>query len=165
MSMKNSNDTIGNRTLDLPTCSAVSQPTALPRAPIYICIFLILMDPCIVDYSVEVPTRSSVVIEFIIPEFFKGSTCLERHTAHYQEHWVPTQPWQRPVTIWAYKPEAANTVYSSWWWAVCSSKHVEPLKNFGIINSITKLHLVGTSTEYICILVYKYIYFNSYHLE
>ena len=22
----------------------------------------------------------------------------------------PTQPWQRPVTIWAYKPEAANTV-------------------------------------------------------
>jgi len=33
MSMKNSNDTIGNRTRDLPTCSAVPQPTALPRAP------------------------------------------------------------------------------------------------------------------------------------
>ena len=32
-SMKNSNDTIGNRTRDLPTCSAVSQPTALPRVP------------------------------------------------------------------------------------------------------------------------------------
>ena len=31
--MKNSNDTIGNRTRDLPTCSAVPQPTALPRAP------------------------------------------------------------------------------------------------------------------------------------
>jgi hypothetical protein len=30
--MKNSNDTIGNRTRDLPTCSAVP-PTALPRAP------------------------------------------------------------------------------------------------------------------------------------
>ena len=30
--MKNSNDTIGNRTRDLPTCSAVSQPTAPPRA-------------------------------------------------------------------------------------------------------------------------------------
>jgi len=27
-----------------------------------------------------------------------------------------------------------------------SSKHVEPLQNFGIINSITKLHLVGIST-------------------
>jgi len=32
MSMKNSNDTIGNRTRDLPTCSVVPQPTAQPRA-------------------------------------------------------------------------------------------------------------------------------------
>ena len=33
MSMKNSNDTIGNRTRDLLTCSAVPQPTAPPRSP------------------------------------------------------------------------------------------------------------------------------------
>jgi len=33
MSMKKSYDTIGNRTRDLPACSAVPQPTALPRAP------------------------------------------------------------------------------------------------------------------------------------
>jgi len=33
MSMKNSNDTIGNRKRDLPTCSAVPQPNVLPRAP------------------------------------------------------------------------------------------------------------------------------------
>jgi hypothetical protein len=32
--MKNSSDTIGNRTHDLPACSAVPQPTAPPRAPI-----------------------------------------------------------------------------------------------------------------------------------
>jgi len=31
--MKKSNDTIGNRTRDLPACSVVPQPTALPRAP------------------------------------------------------------------------------------------------------------------------------------
>ena len=31
--MKNSNDTIGNRTRDLPACSSVLQPTAPPRAP------------------------------------------------------------------------------------------------------------------------------------
>jgi hypothetical protein len=31
--MKNSNDTIGNRTCDVPVCSAVPQPTAPPRAP------------------------------------------------------------------------------------------------------------------------------------
>ena len=30
--MKNSNDTIGNRTRDLPACSAVPQPTAPPRS-------------------------------------------------------------------------------------------------------------------------------------
>ena len=31
--MKNSNDTIGNRTRDLSACSAVPQPNAPPRAP------------------------------------------------------------------------------------------------------------------------------------
>ena len=34
MSMKNSNDTNRNRTHDLPTCSAVPQPTAPPRTPV-----------------------------------------------------------------------------------------------------------------------------------
>jgi hypothetical protein len=34
MSMKNSNGTIGNRTRDLPVCSAAPQPTAPPHAPI-----------------------------------------------------------------------------------------------------------------------------------
>ena len=32
---------------------------------------------------------------------------------------------------------------SSWWWAACSSKHVEHLRNTGIINSTTRSHLVG----------------------
>jgi len=35
--------------------------------------------------SVEIPTRCSFVIEFIIPKFIEGSTCFQRHTAHYQE--------------------------------------------------------------------------------
>ena len=34
--MKNSNDTIGNRTRDLSACSAVPQPTAPPRAPLVV---------------------------------------------------------------------------------------------------------------------------------
>jgi hypothetical protein len=33
MSMKNSNDTIGKRTRNLPAYSAVAQPTAPPSAP------------------------------------------------------------------------------------------------------------------------------------
>jgi hypothetical protein len=32
--MENSNDTIGNRTLDIPACSTVSQPTAPPCDPL-----------------------------------------------------------------------------------------------------------------------------------
>jgi hypothetical protein len=43
------------------------------------------MDPCIVDDSVETPTRCSIVIEFIIPKFIEGSTCFQRHIAHHQE--------------------------------------------------------------------------------
>ena len=39
--MKNSSDTIGNRTRDLPTCSAVPQPTAPPRTPLYIYIYML----------------------------------------------------------------------------------------------------------------------------
>jgi len=35
--------------------------------------------------SVEIPTRCSFVIEFIIPKFIEGSACFERHTAHRQE--------------------------------------------------------------------------------
>jgi len=46
---------------------------------------LIFMDPCIVDDSVEKPTRCSFIIEFIIPQFIEGSTCFERHIAHHQE--------------------------------------------------------------------------------
>jgi len=43
MSIKKSNDTIGNRIRDLPACSAVPQTTAPPRAPLYYCIDLKLI--------------------------------------------------------------------------------------------------------------------------
>jgi len=45
------------------------------------------------------------------------------------------------------KPEAAITVLSSWWRAVCRPKHVEQLRNTGIINSNTRSHLVGSFYE------------------
>ena len=40
--MKNYNNTIGNRTRDLPACSAVPQPTAPPRAPFEVYRILII---------------------------------------------------------------------------------------------------------------------------
>ena len=39
----------------------------------------------ILNYSVEIPTRCSFVIEFIVTNFIEGSTCFERQTAHHQE--------------------------------------------------------------------------------
>jgi hypothetical protein len=38
-----------------------------------------------------------------------NKTCRNKElTPNYTR--VPTQPWQRPVTTWVYKPEAANRV-------------------------------------------------------
>ena len=48
--MKNSNDIIGNRTRDLRVCSAVPQPTALPRAP-FSCHVLLLI--CFMMFKIE----------------------------------------------------------------------------------------------------------------
>ena len=41
MPMKNSNDTIGNRTRDLRACNSVPQPTAVPHAS-HICTYLLI---------------------------------------------------------------------------------------------------------------------------
>jgi hypothetical protein len=51
MPMKNSNDTIGNRTRDLPACSAVPQPTACPplRPPPWTC----MLDKYVGKYSLN----------------------------------------------------------------------------------------------------------------
>jgi len=67
--------------------------------------------------------------------------CGDRPLSRLGGKTFPTQPRQRPVTTWVYNPEAAYTVWSSWW-ELCGSKHVEPSIKFGIINSITRLHLV-----------------------
>ena len=53
---------------------------------------------------------------------------------------VPTQTWLRPATTCVCKPEASNTVR-----ALDDERyaaHVEPSMNGGIINSVTRLHLV-----------------------
>jgi len=41
--MKNSNDTIGNRTRDLPACSAVPQPTVPPRARCLLVVVVVIL--------------------------------------------------------------------------------------------------------------------------
>jgi hypothetical protein len=62
---------------------------------------LILMDPCIVDYSVEIPTRCSFVIEFIIPKFFLKARHVSSGT---------------PVIIRSSKLYLQPLVYMPIWW-------------------------------------------------
>jgi len=78
-----------------------------------------------------------------IPLIIRSSKLYLQPLVYIPMRWpAVVQAGQRQVTTCVYKPEAANTVWSSWWWAVCRSKHVEPSWNFRIINSITRLHLV-----------------------
>ena len=82
MSVKNSSDTIGNRTRDLPVFSAVPQPTAPPRAPIlhiyiyiytYIYIYILVFPTYICHFSIiltqfgqQPPARTSSTRTFYI---------------------------------------------------------------------------------------------------
>jgi hypothetical protein len=47
--MKNFNDSIRNQTRDLSACSAVPQPTALPRAAICMQVWMSLIQTCTTD--------------------------------------------------------------------------------------------------------------------
>jgi len=74
--------------------------------------------------------------------FLNCSTCFERHTAHRWELknyncslWFYIRLWLLAVVVAEF--------LSSRRWAVCRSKHVEQLRNIGIINSTTQSHLVG----------------------
>jgi len=67
--MKNSNDTIGSRTRDLPVCSAVPQPNGLPRAPqilygpaeYFAGAFLFMLRVCVVVIVIKTVSRKNVV--------------------------------------------------------------------------------------------------------
>ena len=61
--MKNSNDIIGNRTRDLPNCSAVLQPTVPPRAL----------------FKLVTGTNLLFVLEHAVHTFFETNLKKKRH--------------------------------------------------------------------------------------
>jgi hypothetical protein len=69
--------------------------------------------------------------------FLNCSTCFERHTTYHPELK------NCYCSLWFYICLWLPAAVSSWWWAVCRSKHVEQLRNAGIISSTTRSHLVG----------------------
>jgi hypothetical protein len=98
------------------------------------------VDPCIIDYSVEVPTRCSFVIEFIIPKFLKaqhvsGGTLLKtcwifkklwNNKFYYKAascwyfYWVQWSPFLNPsIVCW-------DLWQTNWHWVSFSSTTSAP---------------------------------------
>ena len=81
--MKNSNDTIGNRTRDLLACSAVPQLTALPRAP-HICqlhFIIIIIIIIIIPRTLGFPSylfHSSFRNKILYLLLFSCTNCMPR---------------------------------------------------------------------------------------
>jgi hypothetical protein len=71
--MKNSSDTVGNRTCDLPICSTVPQPTAPPRAP-FVCMEVTQTEP-------EFKTELSIV-EVCATTAMRGRVSLHSSPLH-----------------------------------------------------------------------------------
>jgi hypothetical protein len=67
----------------------IPEHTSLVNRPcsnkVFILLVTVLNSKNYVTDSVELPTKCSFVIEFIIPKFIEDSACFERHAAHHQE--------------------------------------------------------------------------------
>ena len=93
MSMKSCNDTIENRTLDLPSCSAGPQPTSPPRAPccfrsirqvdVKLSVLLSLTADSLISISCSEhknPSNSLMLSEWITCAFYLGVNRPGRNT-------------------------------------------------------------------------------------
>jgi len=117
--MKNSNDTIGNRTRDLPTCSAVPQPTALPRAPCTWCAHTFL---CYLSTKFHKPRKNWPLVDTVKPQ---GKTVLDGHHIVFA-HPTRTFPWQklhifqRSTAVHQFCTKSGTTCSS---WLICGFIH------------------------------------------
>jgi len=108
------------------------------------------MDPCIVVWISRNNQQDATLLQnFLFQRLLKAQHVSSGIPLIIRSSKLYLQP-----LVYICKPEAANTVYSSWWWAVCRSKHVESSINVGIKNSITRLHLIGYSYWFILTDIY-----------
>jgi hypothetical protein len=86
--MKNSNDTIGNRTRDLPACSAVPQPTAPPRDPMsarYVRFAVMILER-------KIPLLKSEVVRCVFAVFVNCVSDVSSVTRSWKTSSFPVQP-------------------------------------------------------------------------
>ena len=81
--MKNSSDTIGNRTRDHPTCSAVPQPTALRRAPRYSRTLSLILAQDGIGWSVPHPCHFTPMAGLDRCGKFRSPDCPARRKSLY----------------------------------------------------------------------------------
>jgi hypothetical protein len=91
MSMKNSNDTIGNRTCDLPDCIAVPQQTVLPRAPntevLIVVIIIVIIIILLLLFALN--TRITAILKPIATER-PSICCVWRGNSRFADRSVAT---------------------------------------------------------------------------
>ena len=75
--MKNSSDTIENRTSDLPACRAVPQPTTPPRVPVCLC--------SVVKYRLTL-SMLNLTSRVFLNDLFRVICESERHEASQKRH-------------------------------------------------------------------------------
>ena len=72
------------------------------------------MDPCIVDYSGEIPTRRRFVIEFIIPKFFKAQYVSSGTALIIRSFFFIFNQLYNPWWVLAWSSGALNCTCSLW---------------------------------------------------
>jgi len=128
--MKNSNDTIGNRTCDLPVCSAVLQPIAPPRASILTCIaakfsnYLLPDRPQCNDYystlhnltrlTIDITLGSSDPFSPLKPEVYTSMSQEKRNGKFEYRRKLPClQSCKKgPSAVWCVKTLRRMTLYN-----------------------------------------------------
>jgi hypothetical protein len=101
--MKNSSDTIGNRSRDLPVCSAVPQPTPPPAACLnyvfYCLIFMCWLTVHLKLYSYSKPTRGPDSLVGIATGYGLDGLCIEFRWGEIFRT-CPDRPWSPPSLLY-----------------------------------------------------------------
>ena len=72
--MKNSNDTIGNRTRDLPACRSVPQPTVPPSVFVCVCVCMCGVCVCVCVWCVVCVCVVCVCVCVVCVCVYRGDT-------------------------------------------------------------------------------------------
>jgi hypothetical protein len=160
MSMKNYDDAIGNRSRDFSVCSALPQPTALPRAALLFIIhrnflWVIIIIIIIINVSVSVqttlsfalPTDSLRVTFCIAEEYGTWSQNVGQLVGSFGGGFVHRVPW-KVFGYWRVEKLELGHVMFAWsgWRAKVCGAHIRGMKYGHILCRVICGYIGETST-------------------